>query len=153
MEGNCEQGKRLLESGLYDEPGYAKLHNTLGWMYQYYQMNVDLAIRHYELAIYFDAENDSAYRNLAYLLFNEKRYKEATDLLVRALATKSVDKAYVYERLGTLSEKRENYQEAMDFYQKALMECIDNEEITEIKQNIKRTRMKRFKTRLKRWRL
>ena len=150
-EGNCDQGKRLLESGLYDEPGYAKLHSTLAWMYQYFQENVEMAIRHYELAIYFDREYEYAYTNLAFLYFNEKRYDEATDVLVRALATESVDKSFVHEKLGTIAEKRGNYHDALTHYRRALLVCLDNEEITELKQNIKRTRFKRFKKRIGKW--
>jgi Tfp pilus assembly protein PilF len=151
MDGNCEQGKRLLESALYDEPGYPKLHFTLGWMYQYYQENRSMAIRYYELAIHFDNEYEDAYRNLSYLYFSERMYPQANELLSKALCVNEMDKSFVYDRLGYIAEKQGNFPQAIKYYRHALEVCMDNEDMVELKKNIKRTRFKRFKKRIKRW--
>ncbi len=68
FDADYNQASRLLYNALYDEPGYAKLHYTLAWMYHYYQFNEEKAIRHYELSLYFDPTGDYAYRQLVELL-------------------------------------------------------------------------------------
>ena len=55
-DGDYEYAKRLLMSAVYDEPGYFRLHYTLAWMYHYYQVNEDLAERHYLATVHFEPD-------------------------------------------------------------------------------------------------
>ncbi len=145
-EGDYNQANRLLYNALYDEPGYARLHYTLGWMYHYYQFNEAKAIRHYELTLYFDASLDYAFRQLVDLLMDKKRYENVHSLLLKAENTDAMDKDFIYETLGNLAEKQGDFNIAIAYYKKALMHSMDNHASKEIKDNIKRTRFKKFKT-------
>lgn len=145
-EGDYHQAGKLLHNALYDEPGYAKLHYTLAWMYHYYQFNENKAVRHYELSLYFDPTCDDAFKELIALLLDKKRYGAAKDQLTKAENSGHIEKDFIYESLGHLAEKQGDYSAAIAYYRKALMHSMDNYTSNELKQNIKRTRFKKFKT-------
>ncbi len=146
FEGDYNQASRLLYNALYDEPGYAKLHYTLAWMYHYYQFNEVKAVRHYELSLYFDPTCDYAYRQLVELLMDKKRYEAVNNILLKAENAGHLDKDFIFEILGHLAEKQGDFGLAIRNYRKALMHSMDNNASKELKQNIKRTKFKKFKT-------
>lgn len=145
-DGDYNQASRLLHNALCDEPGYAKLHYTLAWMYHYYQFNEPKAVRHYELTLYFDPTCDHAFRQLVELLMDKKRYEAVKAQLTKAEKECHIEKDFIYEELGHLAEKQGDYRAAIGYYRKALMHSMDNSASKELKQNIKRTRFKKFKT-------
>lgn len=55
--------------------------------------------------------------------------------------------------LGKAAEVEGEFSEALSFYRKALVFCIDNDYSKELKQNIKRTKFKRFKKNWEKWQL
>ncbi len=57
-----------------------------------------------------------------------------------------LDKDFIFETLGHLAEKQGNFGLAIRNYRKALMHSMDNNASKELKQNIKRTKFKKFKT-------
>ncbi|MBL3658903.1 hypothetical protein [Fulvivirga sediminis] len=144
-EGDYHLAHKLLMSGLTDEPGYPKLHYTMGWMYHYYQVNEAMAERHYQLAIYFDASYVEAYENLADLYWAKRKYQPLTQLMLKAEKCEEIDKDYVYSVLGKIAETQCEYRKAIGYYRKALMSSVDNHTTKELKQDIKRTRIKKFK--------
>ncbi len=145
FDGNYTQAKNLLDSGLMDEPGYPKLHYTLAWMYHYYQINLALAERHYLLTIYFDKAYFDAYEELTSLYLEERKYKRLVDLMEKAGNVKRMDQEFVLTTLGQLAERQGRFGDAIHFYKKAMMHCMDNYNAKELKQHVKRTRFKRFK--------
>jgi Tfp pilus assembly protein PilF len=145
-DGDYNQASRLLNNALYDEPGYAKLHYTLAWMYHYYQFNEPKAVRHYELTFYFDPTCEYAFRQLVELLMDKKRYEAVKAQLTKAENAGYIEKDFIYEGLGHLAEKLADYRSAIGYYRRALMHSMDNGASKELKQNIKRTKFKKFKT-------
>jgi tetratricopeptide (TPR) repeat protein len=145
-DGDCHQAFKLIHSALLDEPGYPKLHYTLAWIYHYHQVNESLAERHYQLTLYFDPEYADAYRALTDLYFKKKKYEEVIGLMEKAQEVEQLDKDFIYMTLGKVEEKRSNFSDAIHFYRKALMNSVDNEDTKELRQNIKRAKLKRLKT-------
>lgn len=153
MEGDCQNGKRMLENVLYDEPGYAKVHATLAWMYRFYQTDEKQAIRFYELALFFEPDNSDHFENLADFYLDKRMFERLERLLLRGLNQDEMAKEFIFENLGRIREKEGRFAEAISFYRKALVHCMDNDEMQELKQTIKRTKFKRFKNRIKKWQL
>lgn len=151
--GNCQQAIKLLESGLLDEPGYPKLHFTIAWMYHHYIEDKALAEQHYQLAIHFDSEYKEAYKYLAELYFDNKKLGGLQWLMSKAEKAEEVEKDFVYAMLGKVAEVEGEFAEALRYYRKALIFCIDNDYSKELRQNIKRTKFKRFKKSLEKWQL
>jgi tetratricopeptide (TPR) repeat protein len=143
--GNFHQAIKLLQNALYDEPGYAKLHYTLGWVFNYYLEDTISAVRHYRMAVYFDCTYKSAYIELAEILFEERRMKEVKNLMAKAKRVQGLDKTFIYATLGKVAEQQQSFAEALGCYRRAVVNCMDNDRLMELKQTIKRTKLKRFK--------
>ncbi|UII21277.1 tetratricopeptide repeat protein [Fulvivirga ligni] len=144
-EGDYHLAHKLLMSGLTEEPGYPKLHYTMGWMHHYYQTNEALAERHYLLALHFNPNYIEVYEDLVELYWSKRKYQALSDLMVKAEKCDDIDKDYVFGVLGKVAETQGEYRKAIGYYRKALMNSVDNHVTKELKQNIKRTRLKRFK--------
>lgn len=145
-EGDYLRARKLIDSGLMQEPGYPKLHSTLAWMYHYYQEDKEQAERHYLLAIYFDPENEYAWNGLIELALAHKKYDLLKERLLKARENHQLDEELVYGTLGKIAERQNRFAEAMVYYRKALMVSTDNDQSDELKKDVKRTRRKRFKT-------
>ena len=150
-EGDYVRARSLVDSGLLDEPGYPKLHSTLAWMYHYYQENKELSERHYLLSIHFDPDYGYAWNGLIELLLEQKRYAFLKAKLKIAQLNPELDQDYILRTLGKIAERQGIYSEAIGYYRKALMESTDNDDSAELKKDVKRTRMKRFRKLIKRW--
>lgn len=150
--GNYEEAKRLLESGLMEEPGYAKLHAKLGDLYHYNLSDLALAERHYQLAIRFKTDYEEVYEDLAALYLDNKKYKCLKYWMRKAEDVESLNKTFVYQNLGKVAEAEGDFNEAIRLYKTALMESLDNYTSGELKKHIKRNKYKRFKQRWKRQR-
>ncbi|WP_421871711.1 hypothetical protein [Marinoscillum sp.] len=151
FDGNYQQAYDLLQSGLYEEPGYPKLHYTLAWFFNYYSVNKLRAERHYMLTIKFDPEYEDAYGDLVDIHINAKRYQYAKNILIKALTVESLDQVMLRKKLGVVYEKLGDYINAMKEYRIAMMESTDNDDSAELKKDVKRIRMKRFKTIFRKW--
>lgn len=145
-DGEYQKARQLIHTALCDEPGYPKLHATLAWMYHYHNEDHDLAERHYSLAIYFDPDYEYAWGGLTELLMAQKRYTLLSSKLLMARENPRLDQEFILHSLGQLAERQRYFKEAMVFYKQALMECTDNDSSAELRKDVKRTRMKWFKT-------
>ncbi|MEQ8469886.1 MAG: hypothetical protein RIC35_01805 [Marinoscillum sp.] len=150
-DGNYKQAHNLLQSGLFEEPGYPRLHYTMAWLYNYYCVNKLRAERHYMLAIKFDPEYEEAYMEIVDIHMEAKRFHYAKAILQKALKVERIDQGAIRKKLGIVYEKLGDYSKAIREYRIALMESTDNDDSAELKKDVKRIRMKRFKTILKRW--
>lgn len=145
--GKYDEAKRLLENGLMEEPGYARLHASMGDLYWYNLENLELAERHYHLAIRFDPKFESVYRELAIMYEKHNKYQGLKALMQKAIKVPGLNKSYIFEKLGQAEESEGHYASAIEYYRKALFESMDNEDADELKKHIKRNKYKRLKMR------
>ena len=150
-EGEYVKARGLIDSALCDEPGYPKLHSTLAWMYHYHQENHELSERHYLLAIHFDPDYEYAWNGLMELLLTQKRYAFLQSKLLIARKNAQLDQEYILRTMGKIAERQGKFPEAIKYYREALMESTDNDDSAELKKDVKRIRMKRFKTIFRKW--
>jgi len=137
--------ERLMQNALYDEPGYAKLHNNLGWLYQYCIENKSKAEIHLKYAIRFDPKIDAAYYNLTDLYLESRKYSELKEVMEDALKLDGSNKELVYQNLAKVYEASHQFTKAIKYYRMALYETIDSYDAGELKRSIKRCRYKKFK--------
>ena len=152
-EGEYFEAERMLINLLTYEPGYAKVHNNLGWMYLYYLENDELAEIHLNYAIKFEPEYKPPYLHLTELYMRNKQYDKLEELAIIAKSVNGISKTLVYERLGMVDEARGQYKLAIGNYKTAIFHCMDNQAIEDIRQNIKRCRFKRIRFIKAKWRL
>ena len=137
--------ERLLKGALYDEPGYAKLHNHLGWLYQYHIVNQDQAELHFKYAIRFDPKFDAPYIHLSNLYIDSRRYSDLRNVMETALQYEGVNKSLIYENYAKTYEASGEFSKAIKYYKMAFYETIDSYDADEMKASIKRCKYKRFK--------
>ncbi len=139
-----DDAKCMLESLLYDEPAYAKVHNNLGWLHQYHIWNKEKAEMHLKYAIRFDPRLKAAYLNIVELYKWDNRYVELRGILEDALKADYKD-AFIYETLGKTYEHTQDFNRAIMYYRDALYTTTDNYIGDEIRADIKRCKFKRLR--------
>lgn len=133
----------VLTGLLYDEPGYGKLHNHLGWAYLYYKRDEELAELHLKMAIRFDEEFPAPYLHLASLYTDQAKYTEALRYLEMGVAKPKADKLIFYRDMANLYELSGKYRKAIGVYREALASSLGYESHSLI-EGIKRCRKKRW---------
>ncbi len=141
-DDNLIEAKKLLESGLMEEPGYPKLHYVMGRLYHYDIENPALAEKHYQLAIKFKPSYEDAYADLVWLYLKHDKYVGVKHWMKKAKSVKEVSQRLTHESLGRAAEGEKVYTKALKHYKKALMHCLNDYDASRLKKHIKRIKYK-----------
>lgn len=139
---NYHEAFQKYESILYEEPGYAPAHNSMGWLYKTQFDNYQKAETHFAAAMQSDPLYPHPYFHMAALLIDLERYDELKKHLERCLKIITIDKAWVYYRYGMLDEIKGEYSTAIKNYQTAILYCLNNEKIKDYQADIERCNTK-----------
>ncbi|HEY0743455.1 MAG TPA: tetratricopeptide repeat protein [Chryseosolibacter sp.] len=141
---NVEGGLELLNSLLYEEPGYGRLHNHLGWAYTYYTQDAARAELHLRMAIKFYPEYPAPYVHMGQLLIRLGRYNEAIEFLNTGLTKPECNQFTFLELLGRAYELKAEFRNAIGVYRRAMVASMADHELATLTQGIKRCRRKRW---------
>jgi len=130
------------ESILYEEPGYAPAHNSMGWIYKTQFDNYDKAKMHFLAAIQASPSYPHPYFHLAALYADLERYEDLQKHLAKCLTIASIDKAWVYYRYGMIEEIGGRYDTAIKNYKSAILHCFNNDKIKDYQADIDRCKIK-----------
>ena len=83
--------------------------------------NEALAIKAYEMALSVNPDNGEANEGLALLLLNKREYSKAHNHLAKAEASGTAISWRVYNSLGVISDLEKDYEQAITYYEKALI--------------------------------
>lgn len=139
---NYHEAFQKYESILYEEPGYAPAHNSIGWLYKTQFDNYQKAETHFAAAMQSDPLYPHPYFHMAALLIDLERYDELKKHLEKCLRIITIDKAWVYYRYGMLEEIKGNYKQGIKNYQTAILYCLNNEKIKDYQCDIERCNTK-----------
>lgn len=142
-EDKVDEGLGLLNTLLYDEPGYGRLHNYLGWAYFYYTANVAKAELHFKMAMTFDLEHAAPYLHLGTLYLRNGRYSEALTFLESGLTKPNANRIALLESIGQVYELKCEYSNAIKAYKQAAQASVVGFEVNNLMEGIKRCRKKR----------
>jgi tetratricopeptide (TPR) repeat protein len=140
---NYVEAFRKYESILFDEPGNAATHNSLGWIYKTQMDDYANAENHYKAAINGDPSYPHSYLNYMILLMDLERYNDIQALAKRASKVEAVDKSWIQHRLGLVEELQLQFDKAINFYEKAILFSLNDEKIKGYKEDIARCEEKR----------
>jgi tetratricopeptide (TPR) repeat protein len=140
---NYVEAFRKYESILFDEPGNAATHNSLGWIYKTQMDNYTKAENHYKAAINGDPSYPHSYLNYMILLMDLERYVDIQALAKRAGKVEAVDKSWVQHRLGLVEELQLHFDQAIILFEKAILYTLNDEKIKGYKEDIARCEEKR----------
>ena len=138
-----EEGLLMLTDLLYDEPGYGRLHNHIGWAYMYYTEDDGNAELHLKLAIHFDPTFAAPYLHLGNLYVRMGRYGDALPILKSGLTKQKANMTAFLESIAHVYELRRDYGEAIKSYKEALASSVGFE-TANFAEGIKRCRKKRW---------
>lgn len=143
-DNQVEQGLKVLDTLLYEEPGYASLHNHIGWAYMYYTPETAKAELHLKLSIKFDAAYAPAYLHLGVLYNRLGRYSEAIDCLRAGLTKPNTNKYALMSTMAQAYELRGDLRAAIKAYKEAMVTAVAEHEVNYLMEGVKRCRRKRM---------
>jgi len=141
LEGH-EPAIKLLDKLLFEEPGYGRLHNTLGFIYFNYAEDLKKAEVHFRMAIRFSPKLAELYRQLSQLLKQEERHDEAIEICTKGLKAKQANKSKLLESVGQAYELKKKFTKAIRHYKTALSHSAELWECKVLEENIKRCKRK-----------
>lgn len=150
-DGRVEEGLAILCDLLYDEPGYARLHNHLGWAYMYYTQDVEKAEQHFKLAIRFAPEYAPPYLHMGNLLNRAGRYTEAVECFREGLEKPQALRAVLLEGMAHAYEVSGKLRLAMRAYREAATYTVVDYEVERMLNAVKRCRRKKLVTLFSLW--
>jgi predicted Zn-dependent protease len=138
-----DEALAILNDLLYEEPGYAKLHNLIGWVYLYYANEPMKAEVHFKAAMKFDPTYAPPYLHLGWIYLARGVYVEALGYLEQGSVKASANKVAFMEYIGQAYELRGNIRKAIQSYVTARHASVDSDEFARLSDSIKRCRRKR----------
>lgn len=143
-ENDHMEGMRVLEEALTLEPYYGKAHNHMGWLYIYHVNDWDKAETHLKLALQYAPAYSAPYIHMAHILFERRRFDELNRLLQKALQGGVVQRSFIHNEMGRMSEVKGKLHLAIRYYKKAIRWTFNEREMNVYKDNIRRCRDKRL---------
>ena len=138
-----KEGLELMDSLLYEEPGYGLLHNHLGWAYFYYTTDIAKAELHLKMAMKFDPEYAPPYLHMGNLCIRGGRYTEALKYLQMGVMKRNANKVAFLEVIGQGYELKKEFGKAINYYKDAMASTVGFE-TTQLTESIKRCKKKRW---------
>ncbi len=120
VQGATEKAKAPLKSALELDPSSAEAHATLAVVFQR-EMENKLAEQHYRKALSLSSNEARVLNNYGGFLFEQKRYKEAFDVYLKASEdTLYAERSRVFENLGMTALQLGRRDEAKAFFERSL---------------------------------
>lgn len=143
-EQRVPEALELLGNLLFEEPGYAGLHNHLGWAYLYYTEDLAKAEMHLRMSVRFNPGYAPAYLHLGTLFNRLGRHSEAIDWLEKGLPLVGANRTAFLEAIGQAYEWSGRYARAIRAYKEAALATVIDPDVDRILLGVKRCRKKRL---------
>jgi tetratricopeptide (TPR) repeat protein len=139
---NYAEAFRKYETILMEEPGNGPTLNSLGWLCKTQIEDYKKAEAYYLACIKSNSRYPHAYSNYATLLTDMERFEELADLLQKCFEIATVEKSWVYLKLGLMEELKLNFKGAINCYEKAILVSLIDEKIKDYNDHINRCKSK-----------
>ncbi len=139
-----EEALNILNNLLFEEPGYAPLHNFIGWAYMYYGHDQARAALHFQTAIRFAPTFAPPYLHLGDLCNKAARFEEAIEHFRAGLDARDAQKHSLLEGIAYAHEMRKEYRLAIRAYRDAAAASMVDFEFDRMRMAMKRCRRKRL---------
>ena len=141
-DNNYHEAFEKYETILYEDPSYAPAHNSMGWIYKTQFDNYGKAENHFKASMQADHFYPHPYFHLASVYFDLDRFDELKKHLEKCLTVSTLEKGWIYYRFGMMEETYNKFDDAIRFYQKAIINSFNNDKIAEYKLDIERCNTK-----------
>jgi tetratricopeptide (TPR) repeat protein len=140
--GNFVEGFRKYEAILLEEPTNGPTLNSLGWLSKTQIEDYGKAEAYYKASITSDPQYPHSYLNYATLLTDMERFEELEEHLQTCFRIPTIEKSWVFMKLGLMEELKLNFDEAIANNEKAILVALSDEKIKDYQQNIERCKNK-----------
>jgi hypothetical protein len=137
------KGMEYLEEALMSDPHFGKAHNHMGWLYIYHLKDWTKAEKHLGMAMRYTPGYAPVYIHLSGMLLEQGRFEDLEKLLEKAQGVGGVQKAFVYNTKARIQEIKGRYKKAIALNKQAVKWCLNDQELNNLKAEIKRCRKKR----------
>jgi tetratricopeptide (TPR) repeat protein len=144
--GKTPKALKLLNEIISNDPLYARAHHQLGMIYYYEIKDYQTAGYHFKTCMELEPSFPDNYSHYLDLLVFLNMEKLVNAISTKALNTQGVDAAGIYDLLGLFYEKNKQWTKALEAYQKAFMEVVENNEKVDIELSLKRVKSKMKQT-------
>ncbi|MDB5119090.1 MAG: hypothetical protein JWN56_308 [Sphingobacteriales bacterium] len=146
--GETPKALQLLNALLEAEPAYARTYYQLGVIYYYHLMDYKAAGYYLGKCTELEPLFPTVYADYIKLLVFLDMEKKAKSVAEAALHVPGVCSGVVYQLLGLLHEKKHDWNNALMYYQKSLLNSTDNLEVDKINTDISRVKLKMERNKL-----
>lgn len=142
-DNQVDEGLAILQGLLYEEPGYASLHNHMGWAQLYFRNDTNQAELHFRAAIGFEPSFAPPYLHLGNLYNRMGHYTKAREMFERGLSCVEANRVFLLEGLALSCEMQRDFGRAIRLYKEAIA-ASSASEFNQLRESIKRCRKKRW---------
>jgi tetratricopeptide (TPR) repeat protein len=142
-EGNIIAAADLFSEIASKYPDFGKAPGYLGLLYFDYLKDPVIAEENFKNAISSSPEFTESYLYYAQLLLSQERFAEMNAHLNKVSEIPGAKKNEVYELFGRLNELMGKYDEAIDFYKKAIKYSFSDEDIVSYEKSMTRCNTKK----------
>ncbi len=124
-------------------PDFGKAHSLLGIIYLISFEDHAIAETYFKQAMTLIPAYSATYLNYAELLLSQERYAEQVAVLNKGLETAGIDKDKAYHLFGLMQERQQQFDDALENFQKAIMHSLDDDDILKYQKATERCLMKK----------
>jgi len=114
----------------------------LGWLSKTQIEDFTKAEAYYKASIASDPQYPHTYLNYATLLTEMERFEELQELLQTCFRIPTIEKSWVFMKLGLMEELKLDFKEAISNNEKAILVALSDEKIKDYQLNIDRCKNK-----------
>lgn len=118
--GNVDKGIEILTAQLKKKPDQAGLNNDLGYILASHDRKLDEAEKMIKKAVDAEPENSSFLDSMAWVLYKQKKFKEAKEYMMKAIAQERGKNTELMEHLGDIQLALNEKAEAKKAYEAAV---------------------------------
>ncbi len=143
VEGKVEECLQELSLVLARQPENGRAQALLGHLRLRYFQNFNAAEESFKIAMRQSSNYPDLYYDYAELLIMLERFTETIAVLNKGMVVPGIEKDKLYSLFGRLNERQEKWDDAIDFYTKALLYTFSEEMFTIYNANINRCNLKK----------
>ncbi len=141
-DGKTTEALNMLIGLIEKFPEYGRAYNHIGFIYETKYREAKKAEEFYQKALKYSPEYPATYLNYALVLSTMEKFDALEVLLNQGLTIQGVNKDRLYNEFGIMRELQQRYEEAIDFFKKAIKSSLSENDIELYRKNIQRCRVK-----------
>jgi tetratricopeptide (TPR) repeat protein len=130
------------EAILFEEPDHAPAHNSMGWIFKTQFDDYARAENHFLMAMKMAPMYPHPYFHYATLLTDLERWEDLDLHLSFCVEIATLDKCWIHSKRAAMYELLQNYTDAINNYERAILFSLSDDKIKNYREDIERCYLK-----------